>query len=218
MTVTRPEERAHVGRGLLRRALALGAVSTGMIVGITAVDVYVSGILAVCLGFLYPVVMVGGLVMFEDSADNPRPTKDSVGLGVLAAVLALVAYQAGIVAWHNLILGPGRNVNAVIVSEHVEKSSRGSTKWTYTLAPGGNDPVPGGPLEQDSHRFDVGDTVVVRTDPAGQVAPKLPGEADSTAALWSAIGLIVLIALLVLRFARTRPRRKPGPPPHPAGT
>ncbi|WBP86506.1 hypothetical protein [Kitasatospora cathayae] len=216
MTVTRPEERAHVSRGLLRRALVLGAVSTGMIVGITAVDVYVSGILAVCLGFLYPVVMVGGLVMLEDSADHPRLAKDSVGLGVLAAILALVAYQAGIVAWHNLILGSGRNVNAVIVSEHVEKSSHGSTKWTYMLAPEGTDSIPGGPLEQDSHRFKPGDTIVVRVDPGGQVAPKLPGEADSTAALWSAVGLTVLIDLLVLWFVR--PRRKPSSPPRPAGS
>ncbi|MGW3042924.1 hypothetical protein ACWC9T_23410 [Kitasatospora sp. NPDC001159] len=182
-----------------------------MLIGITAADVYVGTVLAVCLGFLYPVVMIGGLVMLDDSDGNPRLAKDSSGLGALVTIIGLFAYLAGIVAWQNLILGSGRSVNAVVVSEDVEKSSHGSTTWTYTLTSGGTGFIPGGPLEQPSHRFKPGDTVTVRMDPAGRVAPKLPGEADSTAALWSAIGLSALIDILVLWFAR--PRHKPGPPP-----
>ncbi|MEU8925399.1 hypothetical protein AB0D10_31450 [Kitasatospora sp. NPDC048545] len=183
-----------------------------MIVGVIAVDVYVSTVLAVCLGILYPVLVIGGLVRLHDADSNPRFEKELGGWEFLIALVGLIAYLAGVDAWDNLVLSSGRNVTAKVVDVKVERSSHGSKTWTYTvLSAETGAPLPGGAFEPDSHRFTVNDVITVRVDPAGWVAPKLRGEADSPAGLLTFVGCNVVIDLLVLRCARApRPRARPG--------
>ncbi|MFG2842800.1 hypothetical protein ACGF12_06440 [Kitasatospora sp. NPDC048296] len=212
MTVTRGDRTTRTGNGWLRRALALIGILTCLYVGVVLAYVYVGTIVAVALGFLYLVAVGIGVSKLGAPGSDPE-FKEVGGSLALAVLVLLMATGAGADAWHNMVLSSGRDVRAVVVTEHVEKSSRGSTTRTYTLVSRGEGTVPGGPLKPDSERFESGDTVTVRMDPAGRVAPKLPGEADSPASLWLAIGLNAGFALILLWFAHidSRPRRMPRP-------
>ncbi|MGW3042911.1 hypothetical protein ACWC9T_23345 [Kitasatospora sp. NPDC001159] len=212
MTITLSDEDMR-GEHRLRRALALIAVSIGLVLGLIAVAVYINEPLAFGLGLLYPLVMAVGFGMLHKTESDTTSAKDEGGWAMLVAVIAFIAFMAGGVAWHNLVLSSGRNVTAVVLTEKVDKSSRGSVTRSYTLDPQGTtDGIPGGNLQPDSERFKPGDVITVRVDPAGRVAPKLPGEADSPAALLTFLGCDALIAAVVLWAARKpRPPRAPGP-------
>ncbi|MFF2143323.1 hypothetical protein [Kitasatospora sp. NPDC058190] len=205
MTVSRDDRTTRTGNGWLRRALALIGILTCLFIGVVLANVYVGNLLAFVLGFLY--LMAVGVGVSKLGAPGSDPGFKAFGASLaLAFLVLLMATGAGADAWHNMVLSSGRDVHAVVVTEHVEKSSRGSTTRTYTLVSRGEGTVPGGPLKPDSERFKPGDTVTVRMDPAGRVAPKLPGEADSPASLWLAIGLNAGFALILLWFARPDPR------------
>ncbi|MEV7354983.1 MULTISPECIES: hypothetical protein [unclassified Kitasatospora] len=194
----------------LRRGAVLVAVLTCLSVGTVLAFVYVGTLLAFGLGALYMVATGVGLAKLGGPGNDPDGKDVSAGL-VLVFFAVLIATGAGADAWHNQLLGSGRDVKAVVIAEHVDKSIHG-TKRTYDLSTQG-EKVPGGPLEPDSRRFNPGDHVTVRMDPAGRVAPKLPGEADSPASLWSAIGINAVIALFLLWFAydSSKPPRDPRP-------
>ncbi|MFJ9842332.1 hypothetical protein ACIRYZ_17970 [Kitasatospora sp. NPDC101155] len=208
MTITQSDEATHADRRRFPHALALIAVLTCLFAGVALADVYVGGLLAFGVGVVYLVVIAVGIAGLREFG-----TRDLGAVVGLVILIFLMACGAGVTAYENLILSSGRNVTTVVMFEKVEKSLRGGETWTYTLFPKHPaEDIPGGHLEQDSHRFKPGDTVVVRVDPAGRVAPKLPGEADSPAALWGAIGLNAVIAGIVFWAARKpRPPRPPGP-------
>ncbi|GHF50585.1 hypothetical protein GCM10018790_30480 [Kitasatospora xanthocidica] len=193
------------------RASVLAAVLTGLFVTVVLAGAYVGTALVVGLVILYLVVAGVGLAKLRGPGSDPG-YKDTGGALALVALAVVLATAAGGDAWQNLVLSSGREVNAVVVSEKADRSSRGSTTWSYTLTSADGATVPGGPLAQDSERFKPGDTVTVRIDPAGRVAPKLPGEAASSASLWSVIGLNAAIAALVLCLAHlgNRPRGTTG--------
>ncbi|RKT11131.1 hypothetical protein BX285_5066 [Streptomyces sp. 1114.5] len=209
MTFARSAPATGTTRPWLGRAAALITVLTCLFIGIVLAGGYVGTLLVVGLVVLYLVLAGVGLVKLRGPGSDPG-YKDVGGALALVALAVIMATAAGGDAWQNLVLSSGREVNAVVVSAKADKSSRGSTTWSYALASADGAGVPGGPLAQDSERFRPGDTVTVRMDPAGRVAPKLPGEAGSTASLWSVIGLNAGIAVLLLWFARfgSRPRRK----------
>ncbi|MFJ8625310.1 hypothetical protein ACIRD3_21035 [Kitasatospora sp. NPDC093550] len=189
------------------RAAALAAVLTCLFATIVLADAYVGTALVVALVLLYLVVAGVGLAKLRGPGSDPG-YKDTGGGLALVALAVVMATAAGGDAWQNLVLSAGREVNAVVVSEKADRSSRGSTTWSYTLTSADGATVPGGPLTQGSERFRPGDSVTVRTDPDGRVAPKLPGEAASSASLWSVIGLNAAIAALLLCVAHSgnRPR------------
>ncbi|WP_030246423.1 DUF3592 domain-containing protein [Streptomyces sp. NRRL S-350] len=219
MTTTRPDRATGAARPWLGRATAVVAVLTCLFVGIVLAGAYVGTLLVVGLVVLYLVVAATGLVKLRGPGNDPG-YKDTGGALALVALAVIMATAASGDASQNLALSSGREVNAVVTSEKADRSSRGSTTWTYTLTSADGATVPGGPLVQHSERFRPGDAVTVRIDPAGRVAPKLPGEADSTASLWAVVGLNAGIAALVLWLARfgSRPRRTPRrPPDRPAG-
>ncbi|MFJ9697933.1 hypothetical protein [Kitasatospora sp. NPDC101183] len=191
-----------------RRALVLLAASTAVILGLVALAVYVSWTLAALLGFLYPLLMTVGLAAVPGDGREP-----DAATGLLVGVVGFVTFLSGITAWNNLALSTGRDVTAVVVHEKVKDTGHGSKAWFYTLSQDGTGTVPGGPLEQGSPRFAPGDHVTVRMDPAGRVAPKLPGEAGSPAGLLGFLGGTALTAAVIPWSAR-RPRPpRPGPSP-----
>ncbi|MET8541939.1 hypothetical protein ABZW03_14960 [Kitasatospora sp. NPDC004799] len=194
----------------LGRAAVLTAVLTFLFIGIVLAFAYVGTFPAFGLGVLYMVAAGVGLAKLGAPGNGPDSTTGWGGLLIVFFAL-LIGTGAGADAWHNHVLGSGRDVQAVVVAEHLDKSVRG-TKRTYVLSAEGAE-VPGGPLAPDRRRFSPGDHVTVRMDPAGRVAPKLPGEADSPASLWSAIGINAGIALFVFWFAHDsgKPRRTPRP-------
>ncbi|MFE5583697.1 hypothetical protein [Kitasatospora sp. NPDC056531] len=208
MTITQSDEGTRDETRRLRRALILIAVLTCLFVGVVLAGVYVGGLLAFGVGIVYLAVIGVGIASLRELS-----SKDLGAVVGMVILILLMAGGTGIIAAHNLILGSGRNVATSVMFERVEKSLRDGEKWTYTLFPKHPDEaVPGGNLELDSHRFKPGDTVIVRVDPAGRVAPKLPGEADSPAALWGTIGLNAVLDGIVLWAAREpRPTRPPGP-------
>jgi hypothetical protein len=197
LTITQSDEDTHNGRRRFSHALGVIAASTGIIIGTVAVDVYVSTVLALILGFLYPAAMIIALAVRRDAVGNRTFEKDEAGPIAVMAVAALFAYLAGTGVWHNLILHSGTDMTAVVLEEKIEKSGRGSAR-SYTLIPSDGTTVPGGDLEPDSQRFKPGDIITVRVDPAGRVAPELPGEADSPAALLGFLGLNATIDGIVL--------------------
>ncbi|MFE7528754.1 hypothetical protein ACFU7Y_23995 [Kitasatospora sp. NPDC057542] len=212
MAVTQPDQGSGSEPRRLRRGAVLAVVLTCLSVGIVLAYVYVGTLLAFGLGALYMVAAGVGLAKLGAPGDDPD-YKD-VGAGLALVFLALlIAIGAGADAWHNQVLGSGRDVKAMVVAEHVDTSIHGTTR-TYDLSSNGED-VPGGPLAPNSRRFSPGDYVTVRMDPAGRVAPKLPGEADSPASLWCAIGINAGIALFLLWFAYDS--GKPPRAPRPAG-
>ncbi|MFF7991798.1 hypothetical protein ACFZDG_18640 [Kitasatospora xanthocidica] len=208
MTTARPDRDTRAGQAWLGRAVVLIAVLTCLFVGIVLAGGYVGTVLVVGLVILYLVVAGVGLAKLRGPGSDPG-YKDTGGALALVALAVIMATAAGGDAWQDLVLSSGRDVNAVVASEQATRSSRGSTTWSYTLTSADGSIVPGGPLAQDSERFRPGETVTVRMDPAGRVAPKLPGEADSSASLWSVTGLNAGIAALLLWLARfgSRPRR-----------
>ncbi|MFE6055362.1 hypothetical protein ACFQ6N_31815 [Kitasatospora sp. NPDC056446] len=209
----RSDRAAGATRPWLGRTAALIAVLTCLFVGIVLAYVFVGTLLAFGLGALYIVTTGIGLAKLRSPVSD-SDYNDIGGALLLVLLATLMACGAGADAWHNHVLGTGRNIDAVVTTEHVEKSARGGTKRTYTLVSKGEGTVPGGPLAPESRRFKPGDTVTVRMDPAGRVAPKLPGEADSPASLGLAVGLGTGIALLLLWYGHEagRPPRKPRPP------
>ncbi|MFG2842788.1 hypothetical protein ACGF12_06380 [Kitasatospora sp. NPDC048296] len=211
MTITQSDEDTRDGRHRFGHALGTIAVSTGIIIGIIAVDVYVSTIVAVLLGFLYPIAMIAAFTVRPDAIRNREFRKDEGGWVAIMAIAALLAYLAGTDLRHNLILRSGTDVTAVVLEEKIEKSGRGVTR-SYTLIPSDGAAIPGGDLTPNSERFKPGDIITVRVDPAGRVAPKLPGEADSPVALLGFLGLNAAIDGIVLWAARKpRPPRLPSP-------
>ncbi|MET8626159.1 hypothetical protein ABZW30_20795 [Kitasatospora sp. NPDC004669] len=213
MTITQSHEDTRTVRRRLGHALVVIAVSTGIILGVIAVDVYVSTVLAVLLGFLYPIAMIVALAVRRDAVGNREFKKDEHGWIGIMAIAALFAYLAGVDVWHNLILRSGTDVTAVVLEEKVEKSGRGVTR-SYTLIPSDGTTIPGGDLKPNSERFKPGDIITVRVDPAGRVAPKLPGEADSPVSFLGFLGLNAAIDGIVLWAARKprAPRTTPTPP------
>ncbi|MBD0675043.1 hypothetical protein [Streptomyces sp. CBMA156] len=202
MTTPRSDEGTRSGLRRLGGALALIAVSTAVLVGVIALDVHVNGFLAGVVGLVYPLIVLYAFAVRPDTGGNPRFRKNAVAWGLGVSAVGFVAYLAGTEAWANLILGSGRTVQAVVVGEEVTNVLHDSGR-VYTLASAGSaDAVPGGPLAEDSRRFGRGDVVTVRMDPAGRVAPKLPGEADSPAALLLFLGCNVLIDGTVLWSVR----------------
>ncbi|MFD7592559.1 hypothetical protein ACFV6D_05930 [Kitasatospora sp. NPDC059812] len=195
----------------LRGTLALIALSTAILIGVTALNVYVNSFVATIVGFAYPVVMLLALALRRDADSNPAFQRKPFAWGAGIAAVAFVAYLSGSVAWTNLILGSGRTVQAVVLNEKTTDSLHGSGR-AYTLAstdPAGE--IPGGDLEESSTRFKPGDVITVRIDPAGQVAPKLPGEVDSTAYLLTFLACNALIGGTLLWSAR-----RPTPPHDPS--
>ncbi|MFG3225390.1 hypothetical protein ACGF07_11520 [Kitasatospora sp. NPDC048194] len=186
-------------------AIALIALSTALIIGIAALDVYVASFLATLVGFGYPLAMFLALVMRRDADCNPAFQKRQFGWGAAIALLGFAAYVSGVIAWNNLILESGRTVRAVVLSEKVANSLHGTGR-EYTLASSeSNDEVPGGPLSQSSARFKPGDVITVRMDPAGRVPPKLPGEADSPVGMLTFLGCNAVIDGILL-WSASRPR------------
>lgn len=192
----------------LGRGAVLTLVLTCLFIGVVLAFVYVGALPAFGLGVLYMVAAGVGLAKLGTPGNGPD-SKDVGGALLLVFFALLIATGAGADVWHNHLLSSGRDVKAMVVAEHLDTSVRG-TKRTYVLSAEGVE-VPGGPLAPDSRRFSPGDYVTVRMDPAGRVAPKLPGEADSPASLWSAIGVNAGIALFVLWFAHdsAKPPRAP---------
>ncbi|MEV7935621.1 hypothetical protein AB0O82_05700 [Kitasatospora sp. NPDC088264] len=192
----------------LRGALALIALSTAILIGVIALDVYVNSFIATIVGFAYPVVMLLALALRRDADSNPAFQRKAFAWGAGIAAVAFVAYLSGSVAWTNLILGSGRTVKAVVLNEKTTDSLHGSGR-AYALAstdPAGE--IPGGDLEESSTRLKPGDVITVRMDPAGRVAPKLPGEVDSTAYLSTFLGCNILIgATLLWSVRRPTPSR-----------
>ncbi|MFJ6382136.1 hypothetical protein ACIQI7_19300 [Kitasatospora sp. NPDC092039] len=195
----------------LRRGAVLVLALTCLSVGVVLAFVYVGVLLAFGLGALY--MVAAGVGLAKPGAPGNSPDHKDVGGGLVIIFFALLlATGAGADVWHNHVLGSGRDVEGTVVAEHLDTSARG-TKRSYDLSVNG-EAVPGGRLAPDSRRFGPGDHVTVRIDPAGRVAPKLPGEAGSPASLWSAIGINAGIAVFVLWFGHDRgePPRTPRPP------
>nr|BFD93850.1 hypothetical protein KitaXyl93_52100 [Kitasatospora sp. Xyl93] len=208
MTLDQSEQGTRSGPRRVGGALVLVALSTAMLVAVIALDVYVNSFLATVVGFGYPLVMLIAFALRRDADTNPAFQKRMFVYGTAVCAVAFVAYLSGSVAWTNLILGSGRTVDAVVLDEKVTDSLHGTGR-AYTLAATElNDEVPGGPLEEPDARFKRGDVVAVRMDPAGRVAPKLPGEVGSPAYPLLFIGCNVLIAGTVLWSVR-----RPGPSP-----
>ncbi|MGW7442679.1 hypothetical protein [Kitasatospora sp. NPDC054795] len=206
MTVAPPGRGTRSGPRRLGGAVALIALSTAMLVAVIALDVYVNSFLATVVGFGYPLVMLIAFALRRDADTNPAFQKRMFGWSAGICAVAFVAYLAGSTAWTNLILGSGRTVRAVVVDEKVTDSLHGTGR-AYTLAATElNDEVPGGPLEERDALFKRGDVITVRMDPAGRVAPKLPGEVGSPAYLLLFLGCNVLIDGAVLWSVR-----RPGP-------
>ncbi|MEV7596726.1 hypothetical protein AB0O91_04985 [Kitasatospora sp. NPDC089797] len=193
----------------LRHALAVIALSTGLILGVIAVDVYLDGRLAIALGCVYPVTLVAVFTLRRDSLGNPAFQKAMTGCIALMAFTGLFAYLLGANAWRGLILRSGDEVTAVVRSERIEKSGRGAAARSYTLAERDGTAVPGGELRPDSARFRPGDVLTVRVDPTGRVAPELPGETDSPA---PALGFLALNAVLdgIILWSVRRPTDRRG--------
>ncbi|MER7765630.1 hypothetical protein [Kitasatospora sp. NPDC096140] len=211
MTTARTDRAVRDGRRhRYGHALGVIAVSTGIILGVIAADVYAGTVPAVLLGLLYPVAVGVALASRRDADGRRGLGKDEGALIAATAVAALFACLTGTDVWHNLVLRSGEDVSAVVLQEKVERIGRGTVR-SYTLLPRDGGAVPGGDLRPDSQRFKPGDTVTVRVDPAGRVAPELPGEADSPAPLLGFLGLNAAIGAAVLWTAR-KPR-----PPHPPG-
>ncbi|MFE7636864.1 hypothetical protein DR950_32575 [Kitasatospora xanthocidica] len=206
MTITQPDQgTTRSGPRRLGGALALIAVTTAVLVGVIALDVYVNSFLAAVVGLAYPLIVLYAFAVRRDADSNPRFQKNMVAWGLGISVVGFVAYLAGTEAWANLILGSGRTVQAVVVDEKVTDALHGTGR-AYSLASTElNDDVPGGPLTESSPRFKRGQVITVRMDPAGRVAPKLPGEADSSAYLLAFLGCNVLIDGTVLWSVR-RPK------------
>ncbi|MET8626172.1 hypothetical protein ABZW30_20860 [Kitasatospora sp. NPDC004669] len=204
MTAAQPVQGTRNGLRRLGGALALIALSTVILIGVMALDVYVNSFLATTAGFVYPVVMFLALVIRRDADCNPAFQKRMFGWGAGIAAVAFAAYLSGSVAWTNAILGSGRTVQAVVLKEKV--TDRGSGR-AYTLASTElADEVPGGDLDEGSARFKPGDVITVRMDPAGRVAPKLPGEVGSTGYLLVFLGCNVLIdGILLWSVHRPKP-------------
>jgi hypothetical protein len=155
--------------------------------------------------------MIIALAVRRDAVGNREFEKDETGWIAIMAIAALFAYLAGTDVWHNLILRSGTDVTAVVLAEKIEKTGRGSVT-SYTLIQSNGTAIPGGDLKPDSERFKPGYVITVRVDPAGRVAPKLPGEADSPVSLLGFLGLNAAIDGIVLWAARKpRPPRLPGP-------
>ncbi|MEV7188549.1 hypothetical protein [Kitasatospora sp. NPDC093102] len=212
MTIHQSAPRTGSKPHWLRRGAVLAVALTCLSAGVVLTFVYVGTSLAFGLGALYMIAAGVGLAKLGGPGNGPG--YEDVGGGLALVFFAiLIATGAGTDAWDNHVLASGRNVDAVVVAEHIDKSIRG-TKRTYDLSSDGAS-VPGGDLEPDNRRFSPGDHVTVRMDPAGRVAPKLPGEADSPASLWTAIGINAGIALFVLWFAHGS--GKPPRAPRPAG-
>ncbi|MFJ9442704.1 hypothetical protein ACIRRH_12630 [Kitasatospora sp. NPDC101235] len=208
MTITQSDQGTRSGLRRLRGALALIAVTTTVLVGVIALDVYVNSFLAGIVGLAYPLIVLYAFAVRRDADSNPRFQKNMAAWGLGISAAGFVAYLAGSDAWANLILSTGRTVQAVVVDEEVTNVLHDSGR-AYTLTSTGSaDAVPGGPLKEDSRRLQRGDVVTVRMDPAGRVAPKLPGEADSPASLLLFLGCNVLIDGTVLWSVR-----RPGPSP-----
>ncbi|MFH9350231.1 hypothetical protein [Kitasatospora sp. NPDC017646] len=209
MSTAASEQVTRSGMRPLGGALALVALSTALITGTTALDVYVNPFLASIVGLCYPVIMLLALVVRRDADCHPAFQKRLFGWGTGISGIALVAYLSGSTAWTNLILESGRTVQAVVLNEKTTDSLHGTGR-AYTLASTElADEVPGGPLEQNSPRFRPGDVITVRMDPAGRVAPKLPGEVGSSAYLVASLGCNAAIAGILLWSAR-RPRSTEG--------
>ncbi|MFJ7908012.1 hypothetical protein [Kitasatospora sp. NPDC096204] len=202
MTIAPPDQGTRSGARRLGGAVALIALSTAMLVAVIALDVHVNSFLATLVGFGYPLVMLIAFALRRDADTNPAFQKRMFAWGAGICAVAFVGYLSGSVAWTDLILGSGRTVRAVVVDEKVSDSLHGTGR-EYTLAatePGGE--VPGGPLQERDARFKRGDVVTVRMDPAGRVAPKLPGEVGSPAYALLFLGCNVLIDGTVLWSVR----------------
>ncbi|MEU1290002.1 hypothetical protein [Kitasatospora sp. NPDC005856] len=208
MTLDQPVQGARSGPRRLGGAVGIIALSTAVLVAVIALDVYVNTFLATLVGLGYPLVMLIAFALRRDADTNPVFQKRMFAWSTGICAVAFVAYLSGSAAWTNLILGAGRTVDAVVLSEKVTDSLHGTGR-AYTLASTElNDEVPGGPLVERDALFQRGDVVTVRMDPAGRVAPKLPGEVDSSAYLLLFLGCNVLIDGTVLWSVR-----RPGPAP-----
>ncbi|MFG2912224.1 hypothetical protein ACGF0D_04885 [Kitasatospora sp. NPDC048298] len=202
MTLDQPAEEGRSGLRRFGGALGLVAVTTAVLLGVMALNVYVNAYLAAVVGLVYPLVVLYAFAVRRDADSNPRFRKNMVAWGLGISAVGFVAYLAGAEAWANLILGSGRTVQAVVTDSEVTNVLHDSGRAYSLVASGSADAVPGGPLKEDSHRFKRGDVVTVRMDPAGRVAPKLPGEADSPGYLLLFLGCNVLIDGTVLWSVR----------------
>ncbi|MFJ4187505.1 hypothetical protein [Kitasatospora sp. NPDC089509] len=193
----------------LRHALAVIGLSTGLILGVIAVDVYLDRRLAIVLGLLYPAALIAVFTLRGEAVRNPAFQKALTGCLAIMTLTGLFAYLLGANAWRGLILRSGSEVTAVVRAERIEKSNRGAVSRSYALTTPDGTPVPGGDLRPDTARFRPGYVITVRMDPTGRVAPELPGEADSPAPL---LGFLTLNAVLdgIILWSVRRPTDRRG--------
>ncbi|WP_031078308.1 ABC transporter ATP-binding protein [Streptomyces sp. NRRL WC-3742] len=198
------------------RALLLFAVSTALIIGVVAVAVYVSWLLALVVGSVYPVVMILGFIRMRGTGGEagPKAHEYEKTLGLIVGLAGFAAFVSGVTAWNNLVLSASPDVTAVVVHEKFEKPiGRGRGHWAFTLAPVSpahpGETLPGGPLERGSHQYFLLDRITVRVDPSGYIAPKVPAEAESPVGLLCFLGFTAPIAGVILWSLRT------GGPPRP---
>lgn len=133
------------------------------------------------------------------------------GCGAAVGVIAIAVISVWLVGAdlrEDLILhSHGREITAVVVSEHVETGSRGGKTWHYSLQHADGTKVPGPTLRIDEDSYRIGDHVTVFEDPDGEVDPRTPHRADPTGEVLTLIALAACSIVLVF-FARHRVRSR----------
>ncbi|MFE1149222.1 hypothetical protein ACFW42_19175 [Streptomyces albidoflavus] len=190
-TGTRPSRAFQV-------ALASG---TGCYVLAAACGMYtVSGgtpaLLQVCLWGLHGIVLA--LLLRKLG-----PTATAFGAALLAVVVSAAAgYVAGLAREDIALRQRGEQVEVTVVAERLDSAEgRKGRHAYYTLERAEDGGTVPGEMETTSDLYDVGRRLTVLVDPEGEVRPRTPGQADATAELAGAAGLMLVAVAAVGRVA-----------------